>query len=92
MGALINYQKEGKVAVFTINRPEALNSINVSTLEELHDPAGPTAVLHPGPPPTQPIAEGAIGHFHLSGDLAAAGPGRIALVEQLKLLRGDDPR
>ena len=35
--ALIEYTKEGKIAIFTINRPEALNSINVPTLEELHE-------------------------------------------------------
>ena len=34
--AFIDYHKEGKIAIFTINRPEALNSINVSTARELH--------------------------------------------------------
>jgi enoyl-CoA hydratase len=33
----IDYQKEGKIALFTINRPEALNSINVQAAQELHD-------------------------------------------------------
>ena len=33
----IDYQKEGKIAIFTINRPEALNSINVPTARELHE-------------------------------------------------------
>ena len=32
----IDYQKEGKIAIFTINRPDALNSINVPTARELH--------------------------------------------------------
>jgi enoyl-CoA hydratase/carnithine racemase len=35
--ALIDYKKEGKIVVFTINRPEALNSINVSSFQELHE-------------------------------------------------------
>ena len=35
--ALIEYTKEGKIAIFTINRPEALNSINVQTARELHE-------------------------------------------------------
>ena len=33
----IDYQQEGKVAIFTINRPEALNSINVQTARELNE-------------------------------------------------------
>ncbi len=33
----IDYQKEGKIAIFTINRPEALNSINVQTARELSE-------------------------------------------------------
>ena len=32
----IDYQKEGKIAIFTIDRPDALNSINVQTARELH--------------------------------------------------------
>ena len=32
----IDYQKEGKIAIFTINRPEALNSMNVQAAQELH--------------------------------------------------------
>jgi len=32
----IDYQKEDKIAIFTINRPEALNSIDVPTARELH--------------------------------------------------------
>ena len=31
----IDYQKEGRVAVFTLNRPEALNAIDRQSLEEL---------------------------------------------------------
>jgi len=37
MVALIDYKKEDKIAIFTINRPEALNSINVQTARELHE-------------------------------------------------------
>ena len=33
----IDYQKEGKIAIFTINRPEALNSMNVPAARELHE-------------------------------------------------------
>ncbi len=33
----IDYKKEGKIAIFTINRPEAANSINVQTMQELHE-------------------------------------------------------
>jgi E-phenylitaconyl-CoA hydratase len=33
----IDYQKEGKIAIFTINRPEALNSMNVQAARELHE-------------------------------------------------------
>jgi len=32
----IDYQKEGRIAIFTINRPEALNAINVQAARELH--------------------------------------------------------
>lgn len=35
--ANIEYKKEGRIATFTINRPEAMNSINVQTMRELHD-------------------------------------------------------
>jgi len=35
--ALIDYQKEGKIAILTINRPEALNAMNVQAAQELHD-------------------------------------------------------
>ena len=31
----VDYSKEGRIAIFTINRPEALNSINVQTNQEL---------------------------------------------------------
>ena len=33
----IDYNKEGKIAIFTINRPEALNSMNVQAARELHE-------------------------------------------------------
>ena len=33
--ALIDYKKEDRIAIFTINRPEALNSINTQVSEEL---------------------------------------------------------
>ena len=33
----IDYQKEGRIAVFTINRPEAMNSLNMQTIRELRD-------------------------------------------------------
>jgi len=33
----IDYQKEGKIAIFTINRPEALNAMNVQAARELHE-------------------------------------------------------
>ena len=35
--ALIDYKKEGRIAIFTINRPEALNAINVLAIQELHE-------------------------------------------------------
>lgn len=31
----VDYKKEGKIAIFTINRPDALNAINVQTNQEL---------------------------------------------------------
>jgi len=34
---IIDYKKEGKLGIFTINRPEALNAINVQAARELHD-------------------------------------------------------
>ena len=34
---MIEYQKEGKIAVITINRPEALGAMTVKGFEELHD-------------------------------------------------------
>ncbi len=33
----IDYKKEGKIAIFTINRPEALNAMNVQATKELHE-------------------------------------------------------
>jgi enoyl-CoA hydratase/carnithine racemase len=32
----IDYEKEGRVAIFTINRPEAMNALNVEVAQELH--------------------------------------------------------
>ena len=32
---VIDYQKEGRIAIFTINRPEAMNSMNIAGLREL---------------------------------------------------------
>ena len=34
---LIDYKKEGKIAIFTINRPQAFNSMNMETIQELSD-------------------------------------------------------
>ncbi|MDP2731233.1 MAG: enoyl-CoA hydratase-related protein [Dehalococcoidales bacterium] len=33
----LGYEKEGRIAVFTINRPEAANAIDVHTMQELHE-------------------------------------------------------
>jgi E-phenylitaconyl-CoA hydratase len=33
----VDYEKEGNIAIFTLNRPEALNSLNMETVRELHD-------------------------------------------------------
>jgi len=33
----VDYQKEGKIAIFTINRPQALNSMDMQTVRQLHD-------------------------------------------------------
>jgi enoyl-CoA hydratase/carnithine racemase len=35
--ALLDYTKEGKIATFTINRPEALNALNLQVTRELHE-------------------------------------------------------
>jgi len=32
----IDYEKEGRVAIFTINRPEAMNALNIEVAQELH--------------------------------------------------------
>jgi enoyl-CoA hydratase/carnithine racemase len=34
----IDYVKEGRIAVFTLNRPEALNAIDPESAEELSKP------------------------------------------------------
>ena len=33
----VDYEKEGRIAIFTINRPEAFNSMNVQAARELHE-------------------------------------------------------
>ncbi len=33
----IDYKKEGRIAIFTINRPEAMNAMNVEAVRELHE-------------------------------------------------------
>lgn len=33
----VDYKKEGRIAIFTLNRPEALNTINLQALQELHE-------------------------------------------------------
>ena len=33
----VDYKKEGRIAIFTINRPEAMNAINVQAVQELHE-------------------------------------------------------
>ncbi len=33
----IDYKKEGRIAIFTINRPEAMNAMNVEATSELHE-------------------------------------------------------
>lgn len=34
---LVEYEKNGKIAIFTLNRPKAFNSQNLQLLQELHD-------------------------------------------------------
>ncbi len=34
---VIDYKKEDRIAIFTINRPEALNAMNVQATQELHE-------------------------------------------------------
>lgn len=33
----VDYEKEGRIAIFTINRPEAMNSLNVQVRQELNE-------------------------------------------------------
>ncbi len=33
----INYTKEGRIAIFTINRPQAMNAMNMEAIRELHE-------------------------------------------------------
>ena len=35
--ALLDYTKEGKIATFTINRPDAMNALNLQVTRELHE-------------------------------------------------------
>jgi enoyl-CoA hydratase/carnithine racemase len=32
----VDYEKEGKIAIFTINRPQAMNAMNMEAIRELH--------------------------------------------------------
>ena len=34
---VIDYKKEGHTAIFTINRPEAMNALNMETMRQFHD-------------------------------------------------------
>ena len=34
---VLNYEKEGRIAIITINRPEAMNSLSAQVSQELHD-------------------------------------------------------
>ncbi len=33
----VDYVKEGRIAIFTINRPEAMNALNAQVFQEMHD-------------------------------------------------------
>ena len=33
----LEYRKEGKIAIFTLNRPESLNALSSTLFGELHD-------------------------------------------------------
>jgi enoyl-CoA hydratase/carnithine racemase len=33
----IDYKKEGRIAIFTINRPEAMNALNMETVRQFHE-------------------------------------------------------
>lgn len=33
----VDYKKEGRIAIFTLNRPKALNTLNLQALRELHE-------------------------------------------------------
>ena len=35
--ALLEYSKEGKIATFTINRPDAMNALNLQVVKELSE-------------------------------------------------------
>ncbi len=34
---VVNYEKEGRIAIFTINRPEVMNALNTQVRRELHE-------------------------------------------------------
>ena len=36
----IDYKKEGRIAIFTLNRPQAMNAMNMEALRELHEAMG----------------------------------------------------
>ena len=35
--AIVEYTKEGKIAIFTINRPEAMGALNLEAMTQLHN-------------------------------------------------------
>lgn len=37
MSTVVNYKKQGHIAIFTINRPEARNAMNAQGVQEFHD-------------------------------------------------------
>ena len=37
MGNVVEYKKEDRIAIFTLNRPDALNAINLQVMQELSD-------------------------------------------------------
>jgi len=37
MGTVLDYKKEGRIAFFTLNRPEVYNSLNLQMIQELRE-------------------------------------------------------